>query len=680
MRAIPANPRPHGAYLPDMRFLPRLLPFVILALLAPFAGLAARLQAAEPLARLHKNGVTVVITLEQVAHGQGVLVGTFTPDAKDDPLHLYGIGLSGPVGVATCIEIKAGEAVRSSGALTADQQTHPLPGDTPVPVYPPGAVTVRLPIALAASADGASQAVTVLVSYMACTEKFCLIPVVKAALSVALPTVAGAPAGAPPPAAAISPEQLRALVRDELATERTQLVKEVAAEIVHANERAAAEHGGIRWSRPKDVKEVELLIDQAHRGHQSVLLDFTGPSCLNCQTMEKTVFRLPAVVAAWNHAAAISINTDPPFDALADWQQQRFQTQNRPLYVRLDADGTSARWNQVFDPGDRATLERFLAFLGGGGGSDQGTGHSAGEFVWLALLGGLFTLLMPCTYPMIPFTVNFFAKQAAAGRRLAPLAAFYAAGIISCFVGLGVLITGVLGANLSTVSGHPITNLVIAALFAVLGLSLLGAFLLRLPAGLEDRLGGGRGGYLGALVMGLTFAVTAFSCTAPFAGSVLAAAVAAGDANGWLRAVIGMAIYSSAIAVPFFFLAISPTALSRLPRAGAWMNEFKIVGGLLEIAAALKFLAISDNAWGWGVVGRTFTISAWSAICLLLALYVLGLVRLRGDERITEAGLGRVFLALPFLAFGLWFASGLCGAHLGMIEGFFPGDNAPPGW
>ncbi len=502
---------------------------------------------------------------------------------------------------------------------------------------------------------------------------------IRAALTVSLPTVALAPAGAPAPVQT-SPEQLRALVHDELASARAELVKEVGAELAQAAERAAAERGGIRWSRPRDVAGVEGLIERAKGAHQSVLLDFTGPSCLNCQTMEKTVFRLPAVVAAWNRAAAISINTDPPFDALADWQQARFQTQNRPLYVRLDADGTVARWNQVFDPGDRATLDRFLAFLGGGGGSDQGTGRSAGEFVWLALLGGLFTLLMPCTYPMIPFTVNFFAKQAAAGRRLAPLAAFYAAGIILCFVGLGVLITGVLGANLSTVSGHPVTNLVIAALFALLGLSLLGAFLLRLPAGLENRLGGGRGGYLGALVMGLTFAVTAFSCTAPFAGSVLAAAVAAGDANGWLRAVVGMAIYSSAIAVPFFFLAISPTALSRLPRAGAWMNEFKTVGGLLEIAAALKFLAISDNAWGWGVVGRSFTISAWAAICLLLSLYVLGLVRLRGDERITEAGLGRVFLALPFLALALWFASGLCGAHLGMIEGFFPGDSAPPGW
>ena len=47
---------------------------------------------------------------------------------------------------------------------------------------------------------------------------------------------------------------------------------------------------------------------------------------------------------------------------------------------------------------------------------------AAGALLALILLGGLVTLLMPCTYPMIPFTVNFFAKQAASGRSLLPLA------------------------------------------------------------------------------------------------------------------------------------------------------------------------------------------------------------------------------------------------------------------
>jgi thiol:disulfide interchange protein len=658
------------------------LPLLVLLLL----GIGGAGSAADALASLHKNGVTVEITVDQVEQGHAVLVATFTPDAKADPLHLYGMELTGDIGKPTLIEIKPGEAVHATGPAVASLKTHPLPGDDPVPVFPPGPVTLRLPIALASAGDGAPHPTTVLVTYMACTEHFCLIPVSQAPLVVQLPTVAGTGgiggpghADAPGGPTGLSADQVRAAVHAELEAERPLLVAEAAAAVARASDRSANEHG-IHWSHPSTVAEIEGLIATAHAAGKRVLLDFTGPSCLNCQTMEKTVFRVPAVVAAWNHAQAVSVNTDPPNDALADWQQRVFHTQNRPLYVRLDTDGKQERWNEVFDPADHPAMDRFLAFLSGGGGSDLGTGRSAGEFVWLALLGGLFTLLMPCTYPMIPFTVNFFAKQASAGRKLVPLATFYAFGIIGCFVGLGVLITGVLGANLSTVSGHPVTNLVIAILFLVLGLSLLGLFLLRLPAGLEDRIGGGRGGYLGALIMGLTFAITAFSCTAPFAGSVLAAAVASGNANGWLRAVIGMAIYSSAIAVPFFLLAISPTALHKLPKAGAWMNEFKIVGGLLEIAAALKFLAICDNAWGWGIVGRTFTIASWAAICALIGVYVLGRVRLHGDQPIAEIGLGRVFLALPFLALALWFTAGLAGANLGRVEGFFPGDAAPVGW
>jgi thiol:disulfide interchange protein len=652
----------------------------VLLLLAWFAVCA---PAADPLATYHKNGVTVTIGLDQVEQGKAVLVGTYSPDEKADPLHLYGMELTGTIGVATRLEIKPGESVHATGPAVADKTTHILPGDDPVPVYPPGPVTLRLPIALAESPDGAPGATTVLISYMACSEQFCLIPVKEAALSVRLPTVrlASAPSANPAPRAPAGgdAEQLRTIIHAELERERPLIVAEAAVAVARASEHAAIDLG-VHWRHPTTVAEIEGMIAATRADGKAVLLDFTGPSCLNCQTMEKTVFRLPVVIAGWNRAVPISVDTDPPNDALADWQQKVFHTQNRPLYVRLDAKGGEERWNEVFEPSDHAALERFLGFISGGGGSDLGTGHSAGEFIWLALLGGLFTLLMPCTYPMIPFTVNFFAKQASAGHRLLPLAAFYACGIIACFVALGVLITGVLGANLSTVSGHPVTNLVIAVLFLVLGLSLLGAFLLHLPASVENRIGGGRGGYLGALIMGLTFAVTAFSCTAPFAGSVLAAAVASGNANGWLRAVVGMAIYSSAIAVPFFFLAISPTALHRLPRAGAWMNEFKVVGGLLEIAAALKFLAICDNAWGWGVVGRTFTIASWSAISGLIAIYVLGRIRLQGDQAVAEVGLGRLFLALPFLALALWFAAGLAGANLGRVEGFFPGDAAPAGW
>ena len=104
------------------------------------------------------------------------------------------------------------------------------------------------------------------------------------------------------------------------------------------------------------------------------------------------------------------------------------------------------------------------------------------------------------------------------------------------------------------------------------------------------------------------------------------------------------------------------------------MNELKVVGGLIELAAALKFLVIADHAWGWGLIGRTVTLVGWSAVALVIALYLLGLVRWDGDERIEQVGPGRVLLATVFLGLGIWFAAGVAGAGLGAVEGLFPGS------
>lgn len=618
---------------------------LLLLLLVTALGLAA-----EP--SFTRHGVAVRATVEPVEARQADLVVTFTPEARH---HIYALSLPADgAGVATRVALAPGAPARALGPLRADRTAHDLNG---LAVFPDGPVTLRLAVELPAGPAGTTVAVPVLVTYMACTADSCRIPVQDAELTVAMPAVPGgaapAPAPAPVPTSAAGPDagQIRAIVAQELA-------------------RHAAEAGGIAWRRVAGVAEAEAAIAAAHAQGRSVLLDFTGPSCNNCQVMEKTVLRRREVVRAFARLEAVQVNTDPPHDDLADWQQRRFHSQNRPLYVRLDPGGGEARWSAVFSPSDATTMERFLAFIGGGEGRDLGTG-SGWSFVWLAVLGGLVTLLMPCTYPMIPFTLNVFTKQAAAGRRILPLALFYGGGIMACFIGLGVLITGVFGANLATVAGHPLTNLLIAVLFVVLGFGLMGAFLIRLPGGLEGLVGGSRGGYLGALVMGLTFAVTAFSCTAPFAGSVLAAAVATGS---WGTAVWGMAIYSGVIALPFIALALAPGLLKALPRAGAWMNEFKVVGGLVELAAALKFLVICDHAWGWGVFGRTSTLALWAAVALVLAGYVAGRLRFAGDAEVKELGIPRLCFAIAFLALGLWLAAGLFGADLGMMEGFFPGD------
>ena len=108
------------------------------------------------------------------------------------------------------------------------------------------------------------------------------------------------------------------------------------------------------------------------------------------------------------------------------------------------------------------------------------------------------------------------------------------------------------------------------------------------------------------------------------------------------------------------------------------MNEFKVVGGLVEIAAAYKFLAISDFAWGWGIIGRTTTLSTWFVISMVASAYIFGLLRLKSDSPVERRGPARIILALLFFALGIYVLFGLLGMlHLGLIESFFPGDTAP---
>ena len=86
---------------------------------------------------------------------------------------------------------------------------------------------------------------------------------------------------------------------------------------------------------------------------------------------------------------------------------------------------------------------------------------------------------------------------------------------------------------------HPVTNLVIGALFVVFALALFGAINLQPPAFLLDAAGRAsmHGGYVGVFLMGATLVVTSFTCTAPFVGTLLAAGAAGAtwgaSCSGW---------------------------------------------------------------------------------------------------------------------------------------------------
>ena len=87
-------------------------------------------------------------------------------------------------------------------------------------------------------------------------------------------------------------------------------------------------------------------------------------------------------------------------------------------------------------------------------------------FLLASALGGLFALVMPCVWPMIPITVNFFVKQGQAGKgegKTTSLAIAYCLAIIGIFTGVGVFFSFFFSASfLQNLANNPWLNLVVA--------------------------------------------------------------------------------------------------------------------------------------------------------------------------------------------------------------------------
>lgn len=294
-----------------------------------------------------------------------------------------------------------------------------------------------------------------------------------------------------------------------------------------------------------------------------------------------------------------------------------------------------------------------------------------GAFLYLSLSMGFLALLTPCVFPMIPITVSFFTKQEIQSKRESIAKSLaYCGGIIFTFTGLGMVLAATLGASgAAQFAANPWVNLSITAIFVAFALALFGLFEIRLPYGLLNKLNSVQGGSYGAiLIMGFTFSLTSFTCTAPFVGTLLVL-----TAQGtWMWPILGMLAFSTAFAAPFFFLALFPQTLSALPQSGGWLNSVKVVMGFLELAAALKFLSNVDLVWQWGVLSREVFIAGWIAIFLLCGLYLLGKIRLPHDSPLDAIGPLRLLASSGCLAFGLYLMTGLFGAPLGEWDAFFP--------
>lgn len=299
--------------------------------------------------------------------------------------------------------------------------------------------------------------------------------------------------------------------------------------------------------------------------------------------------------------------------------------------------------------------------------ADSASETSLWWFFLLAFGGGLLGILTPCVFPMVPMTVSYFMKHGGKKQAL-----FYGCSIVLIYLLVGIALSAIFGQDFANIiSTHWLPNCLFAVIFIVFAFSLFGYFEITLPskwvnksAGMEEK-----AGYLGTFFMALTLVLVSFSCTLPIAG-----AVALGAADGsFVKPLVGMLGFSLAFALPFTLFAFFPSWLKKLPKSGGWMNTLKVTLAFVELAFALKFLSVPDQAYHWGILDREIYLALWIVIFAFLGLYLLGKLRFPMDDecKVQKSPL-RFTSALAVWVFVVYMLPGMWGAPLNALSGWLP--------
>jgi thiol:disulfide interchange protein DsbD len=224
------------------------------------------------------------------------------------------------------------------------------------------------------------------------------------------------------------------------------------------------------------------------------------------------------------------------------------------------------------------------------------TGQNKIPFSWkqlaLFFLAGVGLTFTPCVLPMLPILSGVVLRGQIGGLRGFSLSLAYVLPMAICFAMLGALM-GLFGASLNLQARLQSAWVLVpfSLFFVAFAIAMFGAFELRLPRALNDRLdriaGNARGGSLwGAAVLGVVSSLLVSPCvSAPLAGALLYIS-ASGDALGGALKLFALGLGMGA---PLVVVATGGAAW--LPKSGPWLVTVKNAIGVLLLALAIGLLS-----------------------------------------------------------------------------------------
>jgi thiol:disulfide interchange protein len=470
-----------------------------------------------------------------------------------------------------------------------------------------GSLRIELPGSLQADARPGPRTLALTLQYQACSDEGACYPPKTVPIQATLQVAAG------PVATAAAPSAAEATLAQPQAS--------TPAPSAGARPEASGTPAGPRlpWERFTTQRLAELTA-----AGKTVLIDFTADWCPNCKLNE--------LIALNTQATADLVRRNGIVPLLADFTHQDTEIKNwltrfnsisvpltvivpgsnptQPIILRdsyrqatlltaLEAAGPSVGKQQT-----ALTLETPLQLMQAQTSQEGATvlvAETAGEAtVWWYLLagflGGFILNFMPCVLPVISIKVLSLVGQAGESRgRVFGLGVVFAAGMITLFLVLGVLVT-VVGQTWGALFQSAAFLFVMLGILVAMACSLFGAFTLGVPSAVGDADVAIKGeGYTASFGKGMLAVLLGTPCSGPFLGPVLAWAAGQSAAG---RSEMGMLVFLSmglGMAFPFVVLAAKPGWMRFLPRPGAWMETFKQAMAFLLLLTAVYILWLLQN-------------------------------------------------------------------------------------
>jgi thiol:disulfide interchange protein DsbD len=217
--------------------------------------------------------------------------------------------------------------------------------------------------------------------------------------------------------------------------------------------------------------------------------------------------------------------------------------------------------------------------------------------VLVVFAAGVVTSFTPCVYPVIPVTVTYLGGAAGGNKRRAvTLSLTYVAGLAVVYTSLGVT-AALLGKTFGLFTRSPWIFGAVGLLIVFFGLGMLDIYAIRVPAFLSgvQAKGAQRGGYVGALLMGVAAAFVTAPCAAPVLGSLLAVV---GRSQKVVWGSFLLLVFALGLSTLLLALGIFSGMVSSMPKPGRWMDWIKkgfgvamiLVGGWFVYQAVMMAL------------------------------------------------------------------------------------------